>query len=195
MSDDGDDVFADRVTPRFPMAEERYVPGGKRDPSLLQGRYGDELRAAIDDVYRTFAEAKLSDPLIGCPHCFTPSDLHYLATTPLQSFNHRELYLIATKLVSTLGESDDVAYFTPRIIEALAEGMAMDIAPFADHVAEISPVFWRAERTAALGKAFRMLYAAMAERFGEDPKDGEGVAATDLAYVRRMLPWLFESDS
>jgi hypothetical protein len=119
-------------------------------------------------------------------HCFTPSDVEYLRTPPLRSFSHGDIALIATKLISTLGGPADVAYFTPRIVEALAEGALIDLVPFAERLAKMPPDLWTNGRVAALAETFRLLFAAT-----EGTWDDLGMGDT-RDQLRRVIPRLLE---
>jgi hypothetical protein len=86
--------------------------------------------------------------------------MEYLVTTPLRSLSHGDVELIATKLISTLGSPQDIAYFTPRIVEALAEGAVFDIDAFAERLAQMPEAMWTVERVDALNGIFSLLFAA-----------------------------------
>lgn len=146
------------------------------------GPYGAQLRSALDRLYVAFADATLSAPLKACPHCFTASDVEYLTKSPVQSLSHGDLALVATKLISTLGTPEDVAYFVPRIMEALAEGALIEIEPFADRLAKMPESVWTAERMNALGKTFALLFAA-----AEGTWDDLGMETT-REHLYLMLP-------
>ena len=136
------------------------VDGGElpHPRTLLESPYGREARAALDRLYLAFASARLSENVDGCPHCFTESDLRYVRNTPLSEFTHGDLRMIGTKLVSTLGGAEDVPYFIPRLVEAFAEGMVVDVEPVADRIALVPASCWTPERVAAIRETFEMLF-------------------------------------
>lgn len=144
-----------RVESRFPNARNSYTETG-----YLTGPFSKELLVAIDRLYSAFAGAALSTPLTACPHCFTGADIEYLVTMPVRSLSHGDLAVIATKLISTLGEPEDVAYFVPRIVEAIAEGATFDIDAFAERLAQMPDAMWTVERIDALKGVFTLLFAA-----------------------------------
>ena len=172
-----------RTSNRFPNAGESYT-GSSR---FLNGPRGEELRDALGRLYAVFAVCRLSSPLRGCPHCFTDSDLNYLQTTALQSLTHGDLALIASKLVTTLGEPDDIAYFLPRIMEALAEGAYIELEPLADRLAQIPASHWNLQREQALRDCFTLLFA-MADGTVHDLGD-----ESRQSYIRTTLPRVFST--
>lgn len=145
-----------RSIPRFPH-DGRYASFDSSDVSRTGGA---ELRSAIGRLYSAFADATLRLPLQACPHCFTPSDVVFVVETPLRSFSHGDISLIAWKLISTLGLPDDVAYFTPRIMEALAEGAFIDVNVFVKKLERMPAQAWTMERVRALSETFELLFAA-----------------------------------
>lgn len=145
-----------RAVNRFPNRGGTYTNAS----SYLDGSQGGALRRAIDQLYAAFSGASLSSPLKACAHCFTSADIEYLRTTPVKSLNHGDLYLIATKLVTTLGEERDIAYFVPRLIEAMAEGARIDVLPLAHRLAGIPAQQWDVQKEAALRDCFQQLFAA-----------------------------------
>jgi hypothetical protein len=168
--------YTPRENPRFPAVHDdgpfRLVntDGTALPPlrSLLEGPYRLEVRRAVDRLYQAFSAARLSEDFTGCPHCFTLSDIEYVRRTPVAAFTHDELAVISFHLVTTLGKGDDVPYFIPRLIEAFAEGMAIDIEPLADRIARVPAAWWTAERSTALRSAFDVL-------FDVGPKDHGGL--------------------
>ncbi len=173
-----------RTEPRFPKTGSYTRSAG----GYLSAARGAELRAAISQLYVAFADATLCLPFRACPHCFTPSDVEYVVKTPRQAFSHGDLSLIAAKLISTLGGPEDVAYFAPRILEALAEGALIEIEPFADRLAQMPEQMWTAERTKALSETFTLLFAAT-----KDTWDDLGSEATRV-HLQRVLPTVVRSD-
>ena len=145
-------------TPVFPVSIDKRRP----EDDLFAGPHGAALRAAVDGLEMAFANARLSDDFSGCPHCFMPSDIEYLRTTPPERLSLSDVYYVGTKLISTLGSADDVAYFTPRLVEALAQGLPIDLDPIIDRIAAIPEPLWTAERRGAVRDAFGALFAAVA---------------------------------
>lgn len=143
-----------RTEPRFPHAGQY-----SRETGYVSGPRALELRAAIEGLYAAFADARLSDPLPVCRHCFTESDVRYLSATPLGSLSHADLGLICSKLISTLGSPDDVAYFLPRVVEGIAEGACIDLLPFAECLKKMPAGAWSPERRNALRRCFQLLFA------------------------------------
>lgn len=160
--------YTPRETPRFPAVHDAgpirlvNLDGTPLPPPrcLLEGPYRLEVRRAVDRLYRAFSGARLSDDFTGSPHCFTVSDIEYVKHTPVAAFTHDDLAVISSRLVTTLGAGDDVPYFIPRLIEAFAEGMAVDIEPLADRIARVPAASWTAERSTALRSAFDVLFDA-----------------------------------
>lgn len=157
-----------RTEPNFPTV---HVPGpivvlnedGKDYPALptlLDGVYQGEIRQAIDRLYRAFASARLSDDFEGCPHCFTESDIRYVRDTPVSNFTHRDLILIGQTLLATLGSAQDVPYFIPRFMEALAEDLPIDLRRIVDHIAAVPRALWTTERLCAVRVVFDVLLRA-----------------------------------
>ncbi|HET7813701.1 MAG TPA: hypothetical protein VFL13_04960 [Candidatus Baltobacteraceae bacterium] len=105
-------------------AEDRFPhdEGFASSAGALTSANADDVRAAVERVYEVFAKAKLSKPLVACPHCFTENDVRYLEKTPLRKFNNGDCSTIAHKTVSTLGTEKDLRYFLPRLLEHAAEG-------------------------------------------------------------------------
>lgn len=145
------------------------------------------MREAIDRLYAAFSDATLSSPLVACPHCFTDGDLRYLENAPLQSLGHGDLSLIATKLVSTLGTPEDVSYFVPRIVEAIAEGALIELRPFAERIAKIPTMEWTPVRQTALRDVFSLLFQVT-----DGTWDDLGNEAT-RAELREVLPNVFSA--
>lgn len=139
----------------------------------------------MDELYRCFATAELSEPLNACMHCFTPSDLQYLRETPRSSLSHGDLSLISSKLVSTLGTPKDIAYFVPRIVEAIAEGALIDVEPFGERLAQMPPEEWTKTRRRALAQVFRLFFMA-----ADGTLDDLAMESTREA-LKRSLPSLF----
>lgn len=146
------------------------------------GPYGSQLRSALDRLYLAFESARFSSPVRPCPHCFTASDVVYLTDSPLRSLTHGDLAVVFTKLISTLGTPDDVAYFVPRIMEALAEGAFIEVEPFADRLAQMPEPLWTSARVNALTETFALLLAAT-----EGTWDELGREAT-REHLRRVSP-------
>ena len=146
-----------------PRSENQFPHHGTTytGTSLLEDApHGSDLRRSIDELYAAFADATLSTPLRGCPHCFTAADLEYVRVTPLRSLSHGVLSMIQWKLVSTLGTEADVAYFIPRLMEALAEGALFDLHVLAQKL-ECMPAGDRTEgRIACLRETLQFMYAA-----------------------------------
>jgi len=147
--------------------------------------HGASLKAAIDALYEVFSSARLSSPFVGCLHCFTPSDLLYVGATPLRAFTHGDLYQISWKLVSTLGSPQDVCYFVPRFLDALAEGALLDVRMLSKKLAAIPPAELTPERCDQLREAFRCLFAA------SNPPD-ELADEQCRVEVREALPNVFD---
>jgi hypothetical protein len=194
----GDGQFDRRTVPRFPVRPLRgpvrlaNVDGGDFPPSrtLLEGRYGHEVREALDRLRLAFADARLSENFAGCPHCFTESDLRYVRETPLSSFTLDDLASIGSRLVSTLGDADDVPYFLPRLVEAFAQGMLLDIEPVADRIASVPAASWTPERVAALRDAFETLFVIGMRDYEEGGPYGTFADPNSRDYVRAKLAML-----
>jgi hypothetical protein len=165
-----------RATPRFPHSGA-YSSGESR---YLTGTGSVALRAAVARLYEAFSDARLSDPLAACSHCFMPSDVLYVAATPLRSFSHADLSLVSSKLTSTLGCPEDVAYFVPRIVEAIAEGAHIELSPFASRLGKMPARDWRPERREALLECFELLFT-QAEGAWCDLSDSENQQALRAA--------------
>lgn len=174
-----------RIPNRFPNLEDSYTRG----TSYFERHYGDELRAAIDRLYDAFKGATLSIPLNACCHCFTDADVSYVATTHPRLFTHGDLHLIATKLVTTLGDPCDVAYFVPRLIEAIAEGACIEPDAIIERIRKIPVVQWTNARRKALSECLELLFAST-----DGIEDDFGV---DHAWrkLRDALPIVFDSES
>jgi|SRR5579863_1417774 len=173
-----------RTTNRFPNLGNTYA----RDRGYLDGPFGNELRAAIDRLYAAFKGAKLSRPLKACRHCFTEADVDYLMSTPPRLFTHGDMYLIGTKLVTTLGEPSDVAYFVARLLEAIAEGARIEPDAMAQRFAQIPLIQWTNARRKALRECFDLLFAATdgtEDDFGRD---------YERKKLRDALPAVFDAE-
>jgi len=170
-----------RSANRFPNAGTSYTD----DSSYLDGSYGESLRQAVERLYTAFADCHLSVPLRGCPHCFTDADLDYLRTTPLRSLTHGDLYVVATKLITTLGEPSDAGYFAPRILEALAEGAYIELESVADRLSQIPVTSWNPERRQALYEYFSVLFEAIEGTWAYLGDENR------RTYVRKALPSIF----
>lgn len=177
----------ERKINRFPNAQEGDTYARAR--SFLDGPYGDELRAALDRLYEAFKGAKLSSPLNACRHCFTEADVNYLMTTRPRLFTHGDMYLVGTKLVTTLGKPSDVAYFVPRLIEALAEGAYIEPEAIAKRFAQIPRIQWTNARRKALKECFELLFAAT-----DGTEDDFGLEH-ERQRLRNALPVVFEKES
>jgi len=174
-------------SPLEPRSENRFPNRGTTytGASLLESAaHVSDLRESIENLYAAFADATLSAPLRGCPHCFTPADLEYVRVTPLRSLSHGDLYIIQWKIVSTLGNESDVAYFLPRLMEALAEGALFDLDVLAQKIERI-PASDRTERRIAGIR--EMLHAITVASDGTDTSFAADPGREDLTRVIEAL--------
>ena len=167
---------------RFPKAAETYAHG----TSYFESANGANLRAATGRLYDAFEDCALSIPITACSHRFTKADVDYVQTTPLRLFTLGDMSLIGTKFVTTLGEPIDIAYFVPRLIEAIAEDAHLELGVIARLFERISPAQWTAARRKALRECFELLFAAAA---GTERDFG----LEDARKTLRALPLVFDS--
>jgi hypothetical protein len=180
---------------RFPVvAAEPLIrlvqPDGSQHPrlrTLLESPYRDAVRKAVDELYRAFSSARLSTNFTGCPHCFTESDLRYVQETPVSSFTHDDLVVIGLNLGVLLGRAEDVPYFIPRLVEALAEGLAIDIEPLADQFVLIPESSWTPERKHALREVFHSLFDAGMRDYADGGPCGTFAESETRDYVCAKL--------
>ena len=80
----------------------------------------DELKIAIEDLYKTFAIYPFRSSMEGCPCCVSNADKAQLHTKRLKQLEDEDLSRYAFKAMSTWGDTDDFKHYLPRIFELLA---------------------------------------------------------------------------
>jgi hypothetical protein len=80
----------------------------------------DELKIAIEDLYKTFAIYTLKSSMEGCPCCLLNADKERLHTKQLRQLEEEDLSRYAFKAMTTWGDTNDFKYYLPRIFELLA---------------------------------------------------------------------------
>jgi hypothetical protein len=78
------------------------------------------LRAAIEQLYRTFARYPLRKRVVGCEHCVFPDDHERLHSKPLRELTGADLEKYSWKAMTTWGYEDDFRHFLPRLFELVA---------------------------------------------------------------------------
>jgi hypothetical protein len=178
-------------TPRFParaVSGPLAIPGFEPiEYTLLEGRHERGVRDALDRVKRAFSSARLSDAFTGCPHCFMQSDIEYVRFTPADSLTQDDLAVIGLSLVSTLGSAEDVPYFIPRLLEALAKGLPVDVEPLVDRFTQVPAALWTAERLEALRAAFEVMFEAGHAKYAEGGAYDSFADAKSREYVFAKL--------
>lgn len=80
----------------------------------------DELKIAIEDLYKTFAIYPFKSSMEGCPCCVSNADKEQLHTKQLRQLEEEDLSRYAFKAMTTWGDTDDFKHYLPRIFELLA---------------------------------------------------------------------------
>ena len=88
-----------------------------------------ELRAAIENLYTTFAAYPLRDDTNACACCHSPEDEKRLHRKSLRKMNPNDLRLYATDALFVWGEVVDLKHFLPRIFELVAAHGAEFVDP------------------------------------------------------------------
>ncbi|HEY7832818.1 MAG TPA: hypothetical protein VIG30_04545 [Ktedonobacterales bacterium] len=81
----------------------------------------DDLRAAVSDLYATFARYPLRARVTGCAHCVDESDNRLIHSRPLRELTWHELARFSWKTLTTWGDADDLRHFLPRLFELIAD--------------------------------------------------------------------------
>jgi len=85
----------------------------------------DELGAATEALYSTFAPYPLHEVIEGCPCCIADTDQARIRSKPLRELTAEDLSVFASHVPHLWGEADDLKHFLPRILELLPEWMHM----------------------------------------------------------------------
>ena len=80
-----------------------------------------ELRAAIEDLYNTFASYPLRADTDACPCCHSTRDEERLHQKPLRKLGKEDLEKYAFDALNVWGDEDDFKHFLPRIFELEVE--------------------------------------------------------------------------
>lgn len=163
------------LTPEFDAELKRLLSLGK-GPSpfgaICDTTEGVCLRKSIDELYATFEPYSMSDPFDYCDHCIGPDDVARLQATPLKDLTHDDLWMVATNIMATIGEAQDLKYFLPRIIEGAVEGAAYDVEVVFGATDRAGFAMWRSDERDSIG---RYVHAQAAANLMTEPFNASGV--------------------
>ena len=80
----------------------------------------DLLRAAIDDLYRTFSSYLLRERIDACGHCHDSEDDRLIRSKELRELGVEELHRYIGDAIDLWGDEYDLRHFLPRILELCA---------------------------------------------------------------------------
>jgi hypothetical protein len=111
-----------------------------------------ELRAAIEQLYRAFASTPKPRHIDGCPCCIDRKEIHVLLGKSVRVITPSELASYALSAFLTVGDVADYLYFLPRILEVTATDLSWwpDPEVTGRAIRTASPQTWNATRRAAL---------------------------------------------
>lgn len=128
----------------------------------------DELRVAIEGLYRTFSRYNLTPHVPGCDHCTSDADHAAIHSAPLRQLTADNLSRYAFKATTTWGSPDDFRHFLPRIFELLAAG---NLARLLDPEVAFGKLAygnwrgWPSEEQAAVERFLGAFWQAMLTRY------------------------------
>jgi hypothetical protein len=82
----------------------------------------DDLNAAVEELYQTFAEVPLAEQVDFCAHCVDPERVETLRRVPLRRLAPEHLGPLMCKATTTWGDLTYFTHFLPRLLELLAAG-------------------------------------------------------------------------
>jgi hypothetical protein len=77
----------------------------------------NELKIAIEKLYKTFAKYPFRSKIEGCPCCVSDSDKSTLHSKKLRELEDDDLSYYAFKAMTTFGDLEDFKHYLPRIFE------------------------------------------------------------------------------
>ncbi|MDL2297367.1 hypothetical protein LJC68_10000 [Bacteroidales bacterium OttesenSCG-928-B11] len=80
----------------------------------------NELKEAIENLYKTFAVYPSKSTMEGCPCCVSTSDKEKIHSKQLRNLNEDDISRYAFKAMTTWGDTNDFKHYLPRIFELLA---------------------------------------------------------------------------
>ena len=145
--------------------------------------------SAIAELYAAFSRP--TAPIVyGCPCCITPEELAALTATPLRDVSAEVLEPYAFSVMLTVGDSEDLRYFWPRLVELLFRG---------ELLTDQEIVFAAPDRAGWRGwpvgeqRATERFVAAVINDMTTRPYEGRDVDSWVCAFSRLLediIPWL-----
>ncbi|MFZ4372929.1 MAG: hypothetical protein ACOYO2_06820 [Mycobacterium sp.] len=89
--------------------------------SPFDGDDDRRLLAAIESVYMNFADVARPTSVRGCPCCTDDAETCALLAQPLRDLSADDLDRYAWKAVTTMGTTENLTYFFPRLLELLVD--------------------------------------------------------------------------
>ena len=90
-------------------------------PSPFDGDDDRRVHSAIESVYVNFADVARPTSVRGCPCCTDDAETCALLARPLRDLSADDLDRYAWKAVTTMGTTEDLTYFFPRLLELLVD--------------------------------------------------------------------------
>lgn len=111
-----------------------------------------DLRDAIEQLYRAFASTPKPRHIDGCPCCIDRKEIHVLLGKSLRAITPSEMASYASSAFLTVGDVADYLYFLPRILEITATDLSWwpDPEVTGRAIRTANPQTWNATQRAAL---------------------------------------------